>query len=263
MQLGSGGLVEDEIDNVWKELKAIVLHGSTDSDEEKAETIRRLTSIRGGCDLEHIDFDLRWKYDDFGPLGLRRVSGMLYGEPDTISEYGFDDNNYKNVRSLRLARSLITPEKLQQILHDAMLDGKLDTLNLVFPLEHFGSPQGQLSSQHLQDHAWLRGTTSIRCLGVSGFRFRAYPKNDDDLPLPGFLASFPNLETLEINSGHYEGLEFCSVVEAILKVTKLKKMYQTTVKGVYMDQLRALAKKSGVELIWGERPRPWPFVIDE
>lgn len=263
MQLGSGGLVVDEIDNVWKELKVIVVNGSTDSDAETAETIRRVTSIRRGCDLEHIDFDFRWKYDDFGPLGLRMVSDVLNQEPATVSAYGFDNNNYKNVRSLRLTRALITPEKLQQILHDAMLDEKLHTLDLVFPLEHFGTPLGQMSSQHLKDHAWLRGATSIRCLGVSEFRFRAYPKNDEDLPLPSFLASFPNLETLEINSGHYEGLEFCSVIEAILKVTKLKKIYQTTVKGVYMDQLKAFAKKSGVELIWGERPRPWPFVIDE
>lgn len=262
MQLGSAGLADDEIDNVWKELKVIVVNGSTDSDPETSETIRRLTSIRRGCDLHHIDFDFRWKYDDFGPLGLRMISDMLNQEPSSVSADGFN-NNYRNVRSLRLTRALITPMKLQQVLQDTIIDENLHTLDLVFPLEPFGAPLGQTSAQHLQDHAWLRGANSIRCLGVFEFRFRAYPRNDEDLPLPSFLASFPNLEVLEINSGHYEGLEFCTVIEAILKVTKLKMIYQTTVKGVHMDQLKAFAKKSGVELVWGERPRTWPFAIEE
>jgi F-box/TPR repeat protein Pof3 len=253
MQLETVTLVTDEDDHLWKELKVIVIHGSANIDPVTAEGIRRLTSIRRGCDLEHIDLDFWWKYGDaFGPVSSHAVS-----TPE------LNNNNYENIRSLRLTQNLIAPERLRHFLHDAMSGQKLHTLDIFFPLEQFGTPFGQNSSQHLQSYAWLRGATSIRCLGVSEFRFREYPKNDDDLPLPSFLASFPNLETLEINSSHYEGIEFCTVVEAIVKVTKLKKIYQNTIKGVYMDKLKEVAKKSGVELVWGERPRPWPFVIDE
>lgn len=197
-----------------------------------------------------------------GPLGRHFETHMLSLDPAS-GIAGLARNIYGSMRSLRLARDLITPLKLQQVVHDSIMGNKLHTLDLVFPLEPLGVPPGHTSAQHLKEHEWLRGASSIRCLGVSEFRFRSYPKNDDDLPLPSFLASFPNLETLEINSGHYEPLELCSVIEAIIKVTKLKRIYQTSVQGVCLDQLRALASKADVELVWGERPRHWPVEIEE
>ncbi|KAF4977850.1 hypothetical protein FZEAL_5694 [Fusarium zealandicum] len=262
----TGELPRDaKIDEYWTELKVIVVHGSTDSDPETAETIQKLTSIRRGTTLQQVDFDFRWKYDEQGPLGLRLLLNMLNHEPETVTNYDFNRNNqYTDLRSLRLTRALIPPPKLQEVLSDAIAARKLHTLDIVFPLEPpFGETQGATSIEHVRSHSWLRGAESIRCLGVFEFRFRAYPKDDNDLPLPSFLASFPNLEILEINSGHYEGLEFCTVVEAILKVTHLRKIYQTTVQGAWLDQLRGLAGKHGVELIWGERLREWPLPIEE
>lgn len=240
------------------------MNGSTDNDPETAETIQKLASIRQGDTLQYVDFDFRWKYDEQGPLGLRMLSNMLNQEPAPMGQGGFDQGNqYKNLHSLRLTRAFIPPPQLQAVLSDAIEARKLHTLDLVFPLEPFGTPQGSISGEHIRKLEWLRGAESIRCMGIFEFRFRSYPKNDDDLPLPSFLATFPNLEVIELNSAHYEGPEFATVIEAILKVTHLRKIYQTTVQGTALDQLRGLAAKHNVELVSGERSRQWPLQIEE
>ncbi|KAI5462561.1 hypothetical protein BGZ63DRAFT_384182 [Mariannaea sp. PMI_226] len=263
VQLGTGGLQEDQLDTIWPSLKVVVINGSTDSDPETSENIRRLTSIRRGSSLQHVDFDFRWKYDEHGPLGLRLLADLLNHQSPSVAASGPDENNrYEDLRSLRLSRALIVPSKLQDVVEDAILAGKLHTLDLVFPLEPFGVPQGSSSVQHLREHSWLRGASSIRCLGIFDFRFRSFPQGDEDLPLPSFLASFPNLETLEINSSHYESPELLSVFKAILNVTKLKRLYQTALQGLALDHLRALTTELGVELICGERPREWPMQIE-
>ncbi|KAH0600918.1 hypothetical protein MHUMG1_01918 [Metarhizium humberi] len=122
---------------------------------------------------------------------------------------------------------------------------------------------GDRSITHLKGYEWLRGAASITSMGCYRFRFRSYPRNDDDLPLPQFLASFPNLETLSIFSENYEEAEFAGVVAAILKVTTLKTIYTTSVKGAVMDQLRTVAESQGVKLIWGHQPQAWPVPLDE
>ncbi|KAI8725091.1 F-box domain-containing protein [Fusarium sp. LHS14.1] len=261
----SGHQPEDtKLDKLWPNINVVIIHGSTDKDPETAQTIQKLASIRQGDTLQYVDFDFRWKYDEQGPLGLRMLSNMLNQQPATMGSDEFNyGNQYENLHSLRLARALIPPSNLQAVLSDAIAAHKLHTLDLVFPLEPFGTPQGSISVEYLGKHEWLRGAESIKCLGIFEFRFRSYPKNDDDLPLPSFLATFPNLEVIEINSAHYEGPEFCTVIEAILKVTHLRKIYQTTVQGIALDQLRGLAAKYNVELVWGERARLWPLQIEE
>jgi hypothetical protein len=89
-----------------------------------------------------------------------------------------------------------------------------------------------------------------------------YPTSDDDLPLPKFLASFPNLETVELNTEYYEDAELVTVIHAIMKETRLKKIYQSCVHGVLLDQLRDLAESRGTEIVWGERPRQWPVALE-
>ncbi|KAL6415073.1 hypothetical protein AUP68_01615 [Ilyonectria robusta] len=266
VQLGSGGLHGDQngrISTIWRDLRTVIVTGTTDYDPETSENIQRLVSIRRGANLHHIDFNFRWKYDDHGPLALRTLSDTFDQGPGSVSADDFDQSNhYDDLRSLRLTRALIAPAKLQQVLGNTILAGNLHTLDLVFPLESFGSTEGVTSAQHLREHEWLRGAASIRCLGVFEFRFRSHPRDDEDLPLPAFLASFPNLETLEINSGHYEGPEFCTVIQAILKVTKLRTIYQTVVQGVMLDKLRTLTTKAGVTLVSGERQRTWPMPIE-
>ncbi|KAF7556227.1 hypothetical protein G7046_g6372 [Stylonectria norvegica] len=261
-----------EHEHLWKDLKVVVyiVGDSGFIRLEASHPLKQLTSIRRGVDLQHVDFDLRWSWDGFGPLTLSRLSDLASQEsnsdPTQDPEIDFSSQNkkhmYSDLRSLRLTRTVVPPGGLELILHDSIAAGKLQTLDIVFPLGH-DNELGRASWQHLEEYAFVRGTSSIRNMGIFEFRFHKYPKNDDDLPLPSFLASFPNLETLEISSDHYEELEFCSVVQAIIKVTRLKTIYQTTAKGVLMDELKAVAAKSGVEMIWGNRPREWPVRIEE
>ncbi|KAF5673328.1 f-box TPR repeat pof3 [Fusarium heterosporum] len=252
------------LDDHWPELKALTVHGPNDSDLNTAQTVQQLTSLRGGSRLQYIDFDFRWKPNDEGPLGLIVLSEMLNQAPEMLATDGYDRHcQYTDLRSLRLRRAMIPPLKLQKVLHSTLASDKLHTLDLAFPLDPQGAPEGASSTQHVRDHTWLRGEPGIRCIGLSEFRFRTYVKIDDELYLPSFLASFPNLEVLEINSSHYDHGELCIVIEAILKVTNLKKIYQKTVHGEWGDQLRKVVSKRGVELIWGDRPREWPLIIED
>ncbi|KAF4455656.1 F-box/TPR repeat protein pof3 [Fusarium austroafricanum] len=263
VQLSGELPLDQNLDDFWPELKVVTVHGSNDSDLNTAQTIQQLTSLRGGRTLQYIDFDFRWKPDDEGPLGLIVFLEMLNREPEMLATDGDNKHcQYADLRSLRLRRAMIPPLKLQKVLGDTLISHKLHTLDLAFPLDPQGVPEGSGSTKHIQEHAWLRGEEGIKCIGLSEFRFRAYPKTDDEMYLPGFLASFPNLEVLEINSSHYEPRELCIMIEAILKVTHLQKIYQKTVHGEWGDQLRKLTAKNGVELIWGDRPRQWPLTIE-
>lgn len=262
MQLSAEVPADARLDDCWPRLRAVTVHGPNDSDLDTAHTIQQLTSLRGGRALQYIDFDFRWKPDDEGPLGLIVLLERLNQEPEMLTTDGYNKHcQYTDLRSLRLRRAMIPPLKLQKVLGDSLGAHKLHTLDLAFPLDHQGALEGSASTRHIQDHDWLRGEHNIRCIGLSEFRFRAYPKTDDEMYLPGFLASFPNLEVLEINSSHYDQREFCIMIEAILKVTHLQKIYQKTVLGDWGDKLREATGKQGVELIWGDRPRQWPLVI--
>ncbi|KAF4344665.1 f-box TPR repeat pof3 [Fusarium beomiforme] len=260
----SGELPSDaKLDEFWPELKAVTVHGPNDSDLDTAQTIQQLTSLRGGRTLQYIDFDFRWKPDDEGPLGLIMLSEILNREPEMLTTDGYTKHcQYADLRSLRLRRAMVPPLKLQKVLSDSLTSHKLHTLDLAFPLDPQGVLEGSSSTKHIQDHAWLRGEPAIRCIGLSEFRFRAYPKTIEEMYLPSFLASFPNLEVLEINSSHYEARELCIMIEAILKVTHLQKIYQRTIHGEWGDKLRKVTSRYGVELIWGDRPREWPLKID-
>ncbi|EWG40100.1 hypothetical protein FVEG_02642 [Fusarium verticillioides 7600] len=260
----SGELPADaKLDDFWPELKAVTVHGPNDSDLNTAQTIQHLTSLRGGRTLQSIDFDFRWRPDDEGPLGLIMLSEILNREPEMLATDGYDKNRqYSDLRSLRLRRAMVPPLKLQKVLRDTLTSHKLHTLDLAFPLDPQGVLEGSGSTKHIQDHAWLRGEPAIRSIGLSEFRFRSYPKTINEMYLPDFLASFPNLEILEINSSHYEARELCIMIEAILKVTHIQRLYQKTVHGEWGDKLRKVTDMHGVELIWGDRPREWPLKID-
>ncbi|CAF3647377.1 unnamed protein product [Fusarium graminearum] len=255
---------DTELDDYWPRLRAITLHGPDTSDANTVQAVRQLTSQRGRHILQYMDFDFRWRVDHEGPLGLMVLLETLNQEQGMLATDGFNKNcQYTDLRSLRLRQAIIPPLKLGKVLGDTLAAQKLHTLDIAFPLDHQGAPEGSASTQHIQDHSWLLGDHGIRCIGLSEFRFRAYPRTDDEMYLPGFLASFPNLEVLEINSSHYDQREFCTMVDAVLKVTHLQKIYQKTVLGDWGDKLREATRKKGVELIWGDRPREWPLTLGE
>lgn len=259
--MASGADVDES--TTWTKLKAVIVSGSDSANPISVEMVQWMTSLRQGTDLKHLDFDFRWKNEGQGPLGMQMISNVLNQNPAPTSTTSFQQSSFVNLRSLRLSRAFVSPSMIHSCVAPSVTAGKLHTFDLVFPLDRFGAPEGTVSREHLWFHEWLQGAASIKCLGIFNFRFRKYPRDDSDLPLPAFLASFPNLETLEINSEHYEEDEFCSVLEAIVRVTRLKRLYQTTVKGAMLDRLRALTAKEGIEMIWGERPKEWPVPIEE
>lgn len=171
-------------------------------------------------------------------------------------------DEYKNLESLRLIENPMDPDEIKRVVEGAVKSGTMHTLDICFPLEHYGEVPGPTSLAHLAKYEWLRGASSIRSMGIFDFRFREFPRNDDDLPLPGFLASFPNLETLQVITANYDERELCSVLKAIIEATHLKTLFQSQVRGFYLDELRALAKSHGVRLVWGTRPREWPNDIE-
>lgn len=184
--------------------------------------------------------------------------------PDTILPFngGIPSNTFKNMECFRVRNLVLDTEGCRRLMRESLAGRKLHSFDIVFdqpPLSE--SPEGITCKMRLEEFAWLRGTTAIRSIGVFNFRFKKYPRGEEDLPLPAYLASFPNLEILDINSEHYDDAEFSSVITEIIKVTKLKKIYQATVKGTNLDKLRLVAKKANVELIWGERPFVWPVPI--
>ncbi|KAH7149550.1 hypothetical protein B0J13DRAFT_621398 [Dactylonectria estremocensis] len=254
-----------EIDELWKDLKTFTLgvEDITVWDPETAEIVQKLTALRRGTDFQHIDFDFHWKWDEHGPLARGGLRRMFNHQLTPLTVNGVDlYNQYDDLRSMRLTHAVISSTVMERSVAGAVQAGKLHTLDLVFPLERHGSAEGAASTEYLREHEWLRGATSIRNMGVFNFRFRSHPR-DDEMPLPAFLASFPNLETLEIRSQHYDITEFYTVLEAILKVTKLRTLYQTAMQGVLLDWLTALTEKAGVELISGTRPREWPRPIED
>ncbi|KAH7148789.1 hypothetical protein EDB81DRAFT_883193 [Dactylonectria macrodidyma] len=254
-----------DIDHLWKDLKSFTLgvEDITVWDSETADIIQKLTALRHGADFQHIDFDFHWKYNELGPLARGGLRRMFNQQPTPLTIDGVDMyNQYDDLRSLRLTHAVINSAVLERSVGTAVQAGKLHTLDLVFPLERHGSAEGVTSMEYLREHEWLRGAASIRHIGVFNFRFRSHPRDDEDLPLPAFLASFPNLETLEIKSQHYDMTEFYTILQAILKVTKLRTLYQTAMQGVLLDLLTVLTEKAGVELVSGTRPQEWPVPIE-
>jgi F-box/TPR repeat protein Pof3 len=263
-------LREAQLHTLWPNLKTLVIHKSADLDFETSENIILLASIRLGTGLQHIDFDFRWGGDDgYGPLNLRILTNLFDQRSAHIADLSENDdvtetNDYSELRTMHLSRALIAPERLQLALQQSLTAGRLETLDIVFPLEPIGAAPGATSVQHLRKFAWLRGAPSIRCLGLFDFRFHMYYTGDGDFPLPSFLASFPNLETLVIKSDHYQSEEFFGVLRDVLRAnTKIKRVYQKSVQGVALDELKRMTAGAGVELIWGERPREWPMKVDD
>lgn len=226
-----------------------------------------LTSINRGAALRNLDLSFASKAqlneDILTPepinemLGWRGISAGAQGVYPRA-------NDYVNLERLRVDKMALNPATLQRLLSEPIRMNRLTHFDISFPLESLNGRLGEASALHLAKYEWLRGCTSLRSIGVSEFRFRSYPRNDDDLPLPSFLATFPALEEVDLSSSHYEDhFEFCTVIEAVLKATKIKRLYQSQVTGVMLDNLPALAEKYGVEILWGQRAREWPLLFDE
>ncbi|KEY73722.1 hypothetical protein S7711_06298 [Stachybotrys chartarum IBT 7711] len=258
-------LAELEWNSLWGNLKALTVSGNPGVNFQHLMAIAHLTSTSSRHQLQYLDLTFPWgdMEDVFdGSVVTQNSSLFALAQPtdeDVSREHG---DAYRSLRSLRLSEVLLEPTVMQRIFQTPLQDGSLHTFDIIFPLDTLDSRIGQSSIRHLKKYDWIRGASSIRSLGLSRFRFAMYPTSDDDLPLPKFLASFPNLETVELNTEYYEDAELVTVIHAIMKETRLKKIYQSCVHGVLLDQLRDLAESRGTEIVWGERPRQWPVALE-
>lgn len=248
---------------MWNHLQVLIFEvssivGPISQVETTLSTLRCLTCLNRGNSLQHIRFDVPTENED--RHGRPRVfSNSRYLFPDVeVPQYP----EFQNLHSLRSKSFCISPDVSQMVFSNALHAGKLTSFDIVFPTDSLTDRLGDKSIRHLKDYEWIRGAPSIRSMGIYGFRFRIYPRNDDDIPLPQFLASFPNLETLSIFSEYYQEAEFASVVAAIVRFTHLKTIYTTSVKGAVMDQLRRVAEDEGVTLVWGHQPQQWPVPLE-
>lgn len=263
---------EDQWSKIWPNFKALVVAGSNSSTAARFAItliIRLLSSLNHGRKLEYIDLDLPWSPNPdavaMEPLTLNpgpaiqqvwNMAGTVLDPEDSWQ------NEYKRLKAVRLANAVLEPGCLQRVAQPQAIAGQLHTLDVVFPPEDLAMPAGAASSAHLAKYEWLAGAPGMRCMSLSQFRFRPFPRTSDDMPLPTFLATFPKLETIEIRSDHYDEAEMCSVISAVIKETKtLKLIYQNQIRGALMDKLGKAAAKHGVTVVFGERPREWPVPV--
>ena len=248
-----------------RKLKVVICDDVTGSlTPSQVLTLIQLASRNQGANIQYLE--LGPYHED--PSGVT-ILGRYHDWMDSFDFLGQGistpglPNSFDNLRDLRLRHMVMDGAASEPALRNAIDSDKLRSIDINFRRPSMTDHEGPASCQRIQEFSWLQGAKSIRCIGLSNFRFRRYPETDEDLPLPSFLASFPNLETVEIGSEYYEDAELGSVIVAIMKATKLKTIYQHTIKGANLDILRKAAKQFGVELIWGERPREWPVPIDD
>lgn len=222
-----------------------------------------LNSLHVGKTFEHLDLEV--PVDNLDAATPQKI----FSDADDLGLYGLTEadgspirrrDQFQNLRSLRLKYCVHGPQKMQSIFEAAT--GKLHTFDIVFPLEGLDLPVGVESTSFLKGYDWLRGLDTIRCLGVSGFNFPEVPRRGAEPALPCFLASFPNLETLSLSTRYCSQEAFCSIVEEIMKRTRLSTIYQDCVKGTLMDRLERLGNRHGVDIVFGTRPREWPVQLD-
>ncbi|PNY26360.1 Uncharacterized protein TCAP_03688 [Tolypocladium capitatum] len=254
-------------DKLWNQLKVLVIFmPEKGSDLQVAKTISAVTLLTSlnFIDLQHIDMEIPWTNSE------NASEHKIFTDHAALSRYGLSHggepilrhDKYQDLRTIRLKEFCHVPTNMGRIFRETLHNGKLHTFDIVFPLKGLFYQGLDGHARYLDEHDWLRGCESIRCLGLWRFRFRPNPRGEEDLPLPNFLASFPNLETLSLSSEAYTAEELCSVIEGIMKATNIKTIYQNGVTGVPLDRLREMAEGFGVQVIWGERPREWPVPVE-
>lgn len=161
----------------------------------------------------------------------------------------------------------ISPDGAQTLLSNAIKNEQLTSFDIVFPEKDLESVTAEDSSaRHLKGYDWFRGTSSIHTLGCYGFRFSPHLQTDEDrlenLLLPQFLATFPNLRTLHIDSKNYGQDAFVEVVLSIMKVTRLKTIYTRSATGIALAKLRDTARFRGIQILWNHYSRQWPVSLE-
>ncbi|CCE33863.1 uncharacterized protein CPUR_07791 [Claviceps purpurea 20.1] len=244
-------------DDVWPHLKvlkfqcfqSLVLQSINEHAAASYSSLRYLMSLNS---LQHVSLD--FKSEDW-PRLFSGSHGLL-SDLD-VSQYPPS----KNLRHFEVCAS-ISPEGARTLVSNAIETGQLTSFDIFFPERPDQGYDRDTHIRHLKGYNWLRGASSIHTLGCYEFRFPLDAETDEDLPLPQFLATFPNLRTLKISSWEYRTPEFVKVVVAVLRVTHLKTIYTDCVDGVFLDQLKETAQQYGVQVLFGFPIEQWPMPLE-
>lgn len=270
--------VEQGVDKCWAgKLKVFVLdYSDATVDLEVLYPLVRILAINNGDNLQHLDLKLRWR----DPVG-QSIIGQEYTWDDLPNWLGRADfvsparpaNTFKNLHSLRLDSLVLDAETSRLVLEASLLDEKLRTLDIVFPTLLDPEEWESACIRRIDDFSWLTGAGSISSMGVFGFRFVKSLHPDNVFPLTKFLASFPNLEELEISPKMYrtgspgwlhitcDMAELCAVLDEVMRATKLKRLYCGDLDEIWLTKLADEARKHSIKVIPGPRLREWPMPV--
>jgi F-box/TPR repeat protein Pof3 len=264
-------LSTDTANNIFQQcisLKVIVLKEVIIRNNCQAHAISQLVSIANGRNLRHLEIDT--DFEDTHTASIFGRSFTLNGLTNFLVHGGLGDgqlNEFACLRALRLRKVVLNAVESQRMFRPAIENNVLHTIDIVFRKPTLTETIGAASCHRIQEYSWLRGATSIRRIGLFDFHFTQFPRNDYEFPLPSFLSSLPNLEVLEIESQHYDDADLCRVIVDIIKAahskTHLKTIYQKTISGVSLDNLRNVAGNYGIDLVWRPQPLEWPVNLEK
>ncbi|KAG6161238.1 hypothetical protein E4U11_003595 [Claviceps purpurea] len=254
---------QDKWEGIWPHLKVFMFGprsgaGSDFFAENSRSTLRHLTRLNS---LQHISLD----------FGADRRRPCMFSSSDDHHPLPDLDvsqrSEFQNLRSFTSREFCISADGAKNLLSNAVKANQLISLDIVFP-------DREDADNHLKGYEWLRGAPSIQTLGCYQYRFLSDLKKDDELLLPQFLATFPNLRTLSIgNYSRIETAQLARVLLAILKVTHLKTIHTSVFQydNAFVNWLTRVAKGYGVKVfnsllnskgqthLYGARPLQWPM----
>ncbi|KAG6161235.1 hypothetical protein E4U11_003592 [Claviceps purpurea] len=226
---------QNKWEDIWPNLKVFAFHLRSRSDfftESSRSTLRYLTRLNS---LQHISLGVEsWEW----PC-------MFSGSYDPLPDLDVNQRSeFQNLRSFSSETLCVSPDGARTLLSNAIKSNQLTSFDFVFPYD---------TDRHLKGYDWLRGSPSIQTLGCYKYRFPFDLANADDLLLPQFLATFPNLRTLRIKlCSTAEPPQLAKLLLAIFSVTHLKTVYTSVYEDKFVVRLRKVAQGYGVKLINNE-----------
>ncbi|KAG6156416.1 hypothetical protein E4U11_005617, partial [Claviceps purpurea] len=281
-----GWMWREKAEDIWPHLKVLIFDptifiGQTSGAQGTYSTLWHLTRLTS---LQHITLqlgsgdwpcmfsdnddllsdndDLLSDNDDL----LSDNDDLLFDNGDLLSDYDIARcSEFPNLHSFSSQTMCISPNGARALLSNGIKSKRLTSFDIVFPCEDY---MEHASLRHLKGYDWLRGAPSIDTLSCYGIDLQSTLVKDGRLFLPRFLATFPNLRTLDIVTCDYPlhlGEEFVSLVIAIMRLTHLKTIYMasTSFAEYYHPQLRQVARDHGVRLRSGPRILQWPMPLLE
>ncbi|CCE29381.1 uncharacterized protein CPUR_03074 [Claviceps purpurea 20.1] len=246
-------------DAMWPNLKVLIFKPCTDtiSATNARDSLSTLRLLIGLKSVQYVCLEV----EDWG-----NWPRIFSGSNDVIPDLNLTP--YSKFQNLRVVESQISisPEGAQTLLSKAIASEQLTSFSIFFPKGRLTGGNVEANVDYLKRYEWFSGAPSIHTLGCYDFRFERCPENDEDLALPQFLATFPNLRTLSIDSYHYNNDDFESLLVAILRVTHLKTIHLRL--GVIGDQLSQMMQAKGVQFVKGYPPmfgyKPqWPLPLKD